>query len=113
MSAFLDNIAAAVIGGVMAKHVYGGRVSVGFLAAIVAAANAGGAGSVLGDTTTTLLWIGGVSPFTVVPAFVGSVAALRRPRRVRRAAAAPLPADHQAHRAGRAHPLDPARRSLR
>ena len=37
LSAFLDNIAAAVIGGVMARHVYKGRVSVGFLAAIVAA----------------------------------------------------------------------------
>jgi len=76
MSAFLDNIAAAVIGGVMAKHVYRGKVSVGFLAAIVAAANAGGAGSVLGDTTTTLLWIGGVSPLTILPAFVGSLVAL-------------------------------------
>ena len=76
MSAFLDNIAAAVIGGVMAKHVYRGRVSIGFLAAIVGAANAGGAGSVLGDTTTTLLWIGGVSPLTVMPAFVGALACL-------------------------------------
>jgi Na+/H+ antiporter NhaD/arsenite permease-like protein len=75
MSAFLDNIAAAVIGGVMAKHLYGGRVAVGFLAAIVAAANAGGAGSVLGDTTTTLMWIGGVSPVTVMPAFLGALAA--------------------------------------
>ena len=75
MSAFLDNIAAAVIGGVMAKHIYQGRVSVGFLAAIVAAANSGGAGSVLGDTTTTLLWIGGVAPLTVAPAFLGGAAA--------------------------------------
>jgi Na+/H+ antiporter NhaD/arsenite permease-like protein len=75
MSAFLDNIAAAVIGGVMAKHLYGGRVSIGFLAALVASANAGGAGSVLGDTTTTLMWIGGVPPLTVMPAFVGAVAA--------------------------------------
>src|SRR5689334_22044929 len=30
LSAFLDNIAAAVIGGVMARHVYRGRVSVGY-----------------------------------------------------------------------------------
>lgn len=75
MSAFLDNIAAAVIGGVMAKHLYQGRVSIGFLASIVAAANAGGAGSVLGDTTTTLMWIGGVSPVTVLPAFIGAIAA--------------------------------------
>jgi Na+/H+ antiporter NhaD/arsenite permease-like protein len=75
MSAFLDNIAAAVIGGVIARHVYKGRVSVGFLAAIVAVANAGGAGSVIGDTTTTMMWLHGVSPLTVLPAFVAAVVA--------------------------------------
>lgn len=75
MSAVLDNIAAAMIGGVMAKHVYDGRVSVGFLAAIVAAANAGGAGSVIGDTTTTIMWLNGVSPLAVLPAFIASGAA--------------------------------------
>jgi Na+/H+ antiporter NhaD/arsenite permease-like protein len=74
MSAFLDNIAAAVLGGVMARHVYRGRVSVGFLAAIVASANAGGAGSVIGDTTTTLMWLKGISPIAVLPAFVAAVA---------------------------------------
>lgn len=75
LSAFLDNIAAAVVGGVVAKHVYRGQVSVGFLAALVAAANAGGAGSVIGDTTTTMMWISGISPFAVAPAFVGAIAA--------------------------------------
>jgi Na+/H+ antiporter NhaD/arsenite permease-like protein len=75
LSAFLDNIASAVIGGVLAQHVYQGRVSVGFLASIVAAANAGGAGSVIGDTTTTMMWLGGVSPLHVMPAFIASVAA--------------------------------------
>ena len=75
MSAFLDNIAAAVLGGVMARHVYQGRVSVGFLAAIVASSNAGGAGSVIGDTTTTLMWLEGVSPMTVLPAFIAAAAA--------------------------------------
>ena len=75
MSAVLDNIAASMIGGVMAKHVYRGRVSVGFLAAIVAAANAGGAGSVIGDTTTTIIWLNGVSPLAVLPAFIAAGAA--------------------------------------
>jgi Na+/H+ antiporter NhaD/arsenite permease-like protein len=70
LSAFLDNIAAAVIGGVMARHVYRGRVGVGFVAAIVASANAGGAGSVIGDTTTTMMWLNGVSPLTVLAAYV-------------------------------------------
>jgi Na+/H+ antiporter NhaD/arsenite permease-like protein len=75
MSAFLDNIAAAVLGGVMAKHLYKGRVTVGFLAAIVASSNAGGAGSVIGDTTTTIMWLKGVSPLTVLPAFIAAIPA--------------------------------------
>ena len=75
LAAFLDNIAAAVLGGVMARHVYDGRVSVGFLAAIVAASNAGGAGSVIGDTTTTIMWLQGVSPLTVLAAYVAAAAA--------------------------------------
>jgi len=75
LSIFLDNIAGAVVGGVVARHVYRGQVSIGFLAAIVAASNAGGAGSVIGDTTTTMIWLAGVSPLTVIPAFIGALAA--------------------------------------
>src|SRR5262245_11167703 len=69
-SSFLDNIAGALIGATVAGHVFKRRVRVGYLAAIVAAANAGGAGSVIGDTTTTMLWIGGVSPFSMLNAYV-------------------------------------------
>ncbi|MEI8241965.1 MAG: citrate transporter [bacterium] len=76
LSAFLDNIAAALIGGTLAMVVFRGHVHVGFLAAIVAASNAGGAGSVLGDTTTTMLWLGGVSPRDVLHAYVGAGASL-------------------------------------
>ena len=75
LSAFLDNIAAAVIGGVMARHVYRGRVGVGFLAAIVASANAGGAGSVIGDTTTTMMWLDGIAASEVLHAYVAAAAA--------------------------------------
>jgi Na+/H+ antiporter NhaD/arsenite permease-like protein len=75
LSGFLDNIAAAVLGGVMARHVYSGRVTVGFIAAVVATANAGGAGSVIGDTTTTIMWLHGISPLTVLPAYAGAAAA--------------------------------------
>ena len=64
LSSFLDNIAAALIGGTMARHVFRGKVHIGYLAAIVAASNAGGSGSVVGDTTTTMMWIDGVSPLT-------------------------------------------------
>jgi Na+/H+ antiporter NhaD/arsenite permease-like protein len=76
LSTFLDNIAAAMIGGTVAQAVYRGKVHLGFLAAIVAASNAGGAGSVLGDTTTTMMWIEGISAFTVLHAFIASGAAL-------------------------------------
>lgn len=76
LSAFLDNIAAALIGGTMAGVVFKRRLHVGYLAAIVAASNAGGAGSVVGDTTTTMMWIAGVSPLEVVEGFVGSAVAL-------------------------------------
>ena len=75
ISSFLDNIAAAMIGGTIALVVFQGRVHIGYLAAIVAASNAGGAPSVVGDTTTTLMWIDGVSPMDVVHAIPGSLGA--------------------------------------
>ena len=76
LSSFLDNIAAAMIGGAIAQTVFRGKVHVGYLAAIVAASNAGGAGSVVGDTTTTMMWIAGINPLEVVEAFIGSAVAL-------------------------------------
>lgn len=76
MSSFLDNIAAALIGGVMAREVFRGKVHIGYLAAIVAASNAGGSGSVVGDTTTTMMWIDGVSPLVVVEAYVAVAVAI-------------------------------------
>ena len=76
LSAFLDNIAAALIGATMAKHVYKEKVGIGYLAAIVAASNAGGSGSVVGDTTTTMMWIDGVSPLSVLDAYVAAAVAL-------------------------------------
>ncbi len=75
LSSFLDNIAAALIGATVAKIVFP-KVHVGYLAAIVACANAGGAGSVVGDTTTTMMWIDGVSPFDVTHAYLAAVPAL-------------------------------------
>ncbi|HTP71020.1 MAG TPA: SLC13 family permease [Burkholderiaceae bacterium] len=76
LSSFLDNIAAAMIGGAIAHTVFRGKVHIGFLAAIVAASNGGGSGSVVGDTTTTMMWIAGIHPFEVLEAFVGSGVAL-------------------------------------
>jgi Na+/H+ antiporter NhaD/arsenite permease-like protein len=76
LSSFLDNIAAALIGGTVAASVFKRRVHIGYLAAIVAASNAGGSGSVVGDTTTTMMWIDGVSPLDVLHAYVAAVVAL-------------------------------------
>ncbi len=76
LSSFLDNIAAALIGGAMAHQLFRAKVHIGYLAAIVAASNAGGAGSVVGDTTTTMLWIAGASPVQVLDAYVASFGAL-------------------------------------
>jgi Na+/H+ antiporter NhaD/arsenite permease-like protein len=75
LSAFLDNIAASIIGATVASTIYRRRVHIGYLAAIVAAANAGGAGSVVGDTTTTMMWLDGVSPLDVLHAWVAAGAA--------------------------------------
>jgi Na+/H+ antiporter NhaD/arsenite permease-like protein len=76
LSSFLDNIAAALIGGTMAAGVFRKKVHIGYLAAIVAASNAGGAGSVVGDTTTTMMWIDGVSPLVVLDAYIAAGVAL-------------------------------------
>jgi Na+/H+ antiporter NhaD/arsenite permease-like protein len=89
LSSFLDNIAAALIGGTMARHVFHGKIHIGYLAAIVAASNAGGAGSVVGDTTTTMMWIDGVSPLVVFDAYVAASVAL---------AVCGIPAAMQQHR---------------
>jgi Na+/H+ antiporter NhaD/arsenite permease-like protein len=76
LSSFLDNIAAALIGGAMAHQLFKAKVHIGYLAAIVAASNAGGAWSVVGDTTTTMIWLSGVSPGEVFEAFVPACVAL-------------------------------------
>lgn len=76
ISSFLDNIAAAMIGGAIAMVVFNGKVHIGYIAAIVAASNAGGAGSVVGDTTTTMMWIDGVAAGDVTHAYVASVIAI-------------------------------------
>src|SRR6058998_1097825 len=76
LSSFLDNIAAALIGGAMAHQLFRGKVHIGYLAAVVAASNAGGSWSVLGDTTTTMMWIAGVAPSQVFEAITASTVAL-------------------------------------
>jgi len=76
LSGILDNIAAAMIGATLAARVFGGKVHTGYLVAIVATANAGGAGSVIGDTTTTMMWLDGKHPLSVIHAYLGAGAAV-------------------------------------
>ena len=76
LSSFLDNIAAALIGGTIALVVFKNKVHIGYIAALVAASNAGGSGSVVGDTTTTMMWIDGVSALNVLHAYVAAGTAL-------------------------------------
>lgn len=75
LSSFLDNIAGAMIGGTVAATLFRNRLHIGYLAAIVAAANAGGAGSVIGDTTTTMMWLDGIAALDVLHAYVAAIAA--------------------------------------
>ena len=107
MSGFLDNIAAALIGGTLAATLFRRKLHIGYLAAIVAASNAGGAGSVVGDTTTTMMWLDGVSPLDVFHAYVAAAVAL---------VVCGIPAALQQHRyspivrdIGTRHPVDWAR----
>jgi Na+/H+ antiporter NhaD/arsenite permease-like protein len=76
LSSFLDNIAAAMIGGAIALVVFKNKIHIGYLAAIVAASNAGGSGSVVGDTTTTMMWIDGVTAIQVLHAYLAAIVAL-------------------------------------
>ena len=76
LSSFLDNIAAAMIGGTIALIIFKAKVHIGYIVALVAASNAGGAGSVVGDTTTTMMWIDGVAAINVFHAYVAALVAL-------------------------------------
>jgi len=100
LSSFLDNIAAALIGGAIAATVFRRKVHIGYLAAIVAASNAGGSGSVVGDTTTTMMWLDGVSPLYVLDAYVAAVVALvifGIPAAIQQQRYAPIVKDEQRH----------------
>lgn len=80
LSIGLDNIAAAMIGGVLLKAVLGRtRPTFATLVGVNSASNLGGAGSPIGDTTTVMLYL---SKNPVVPlwqiffAFFGSIPAM-------------------------------------
>ena len=111
LSSFLDNIAAAMIGGAIAHTVFRGKVHIGYLAAIVAASNAGGAGSVVGDTTTTMMWISGISPIEVLEAYIALGRGARHLRHSSPRGSSTLPADPEGRRRQRPRRLGALRRS--
>lgn len=76
LSAFLDSIAAVMIGGGIAHAIFRRKVHLGYIVGIVAASNAGGSGSVLGNITTTMMWVQGVAATDVLHAYAAAVPAL-------------------------------------
>lgn len=75
-SSFLDNIASAMIGCTIAYTLFNKKLHIGYVVAIVAASNAGGCGSVVGDTTTTLIWLAGHPATDVVLAYIPAIIAM-------------------------------------
>ncbi|MGN1394430.1 MAG: citrate transporter [Succinivibrionaceae bacterium] len=73
ISSFLDNIASAMIGCTIAHVIFNKKIHIGYAVAIVAASNAGGAGSVVGDTTTTLMWLKGYNPLDISHAYIPAI----------------------------------------
>jgi len=71
-SALLDNIAAALLGGAVARTIFHGRFTMHYVGAIIIASNAGGAPWATGDTTTTMMSMRGVSHLELFPALIGS-----------------------------------------
>lgn len=68
LSAVLDNLTTTIVMISLMKKLSGSQSDRLFFAAmIVIAANAGGAWSVIGDVTTTMLWIGGqITPLPII-----------------------------------------------
>ena len=68
LSAVLDNLTTTIVMISLMKNLSGNqRDRLFFAAMIVIAANAGGAWSVIGDVTTTMLWIGGqITPLPII-----------------------------------------------
>src|SRR4051794_5262245 len=82
LSAVLDNLTTTIVMVSLMKKLMSNQSDRLFFAAmIVIAANAGGAWSVIGDVTTTMLWIGGqITPLPVIKGvFLASVINLLLP----------------------------------
>src|SRR5258707_7726967 len=60
LSSFLDNIAAALIGGTVSRRVFHGKVHIGYLAPLLPRSNAGGARRPVGQPPSTMRWVAGL-----------------------------------------------------
>ncbi len=76
LSSFLDNIAAALIGGAMAHQLFRASRAHRLSRRDRRRVECRRAGSVVGDTTTTMMWIAGVPPIHVFDAYVAAAVAL-------------------------------------
>ncbi|MBR0773462.1 sodium:proton antiporter NhaD [Bradyrhizobium diazoefficiens] len=72
LSAILDNLTTTIVMVSLIQKLIGGRSDrLLFASIIVIAANAGGAWTVIGDVTTTMLWIGGqITPVNIMAALI-------------------------------------------
>lgn len=75
LSGFCDNIASALVGMGLMTIIHG-RFKLRLVLLVTIVANAGGAYSVVGDTTTTFLWIKGITQVQLLPAFIPSFVCL-------------------------------------
>lgn len=71
LSGFCDNIASALIGTGLMTVIHG-KFKLRLVLLVTIMANAGGAYTVVGDTTTTLLWIKGITQLELLPGFIPS-----------------------------------------
>jgi Na+/H+ antiporter NhaD/arsenite permease-like protein len=77
LSAVLDNIAAAMIGGVLIRSRYGkANAPFKMLVGVICASNLGGAPSPIGDTTTVMLFVDGKPVAELLKAAAAAVGAL-------------------------------------
>ena len=73
---FLDNIAAALIGGAMAHQLFKAKGAYRFSGGDCRRVQCRWRRFGGGDTTTTMMWIDGISPLIVLDAYIAAVVAL-------------------------------------
>ncbi|HLA35275.1 MAG TPA: citrate transporter [Rhodocyclaceae bacterium] len=65
VSGYFGSIAATLVGVGLIYPIFNFKLHTSYVVGIIVAANAGGAGSVLGNLTTTMIWNEGISPMSM------------------------------------------------